>query len=98
MYVSVAARATTTTAATAATGPLAILRFVDLEGAAIEVGAIQRLHGAGRISIRHLHEAKAPRATGLAIGDQGDLLDGPVVGKQGTHGLIGCGKGEIANV
>ena len=40
--VSVAARTTTVT--TAAAGSLAILRFIDLEGAPVEVGAIQRLH------------------------------------------------------
>ena len=97
IYVLVAARATTVTA-TAAAGPLAILRFVDFEGAAIEVGTIQRLHSARSIRVRHLHEAKTARSTRFAIGDQGDLFNGPMLGKQGTHGLISCRKGEIANV
>ena len=40
---SVTARAATATVA--ATGAFAVLRLVHLEGAAVEVGAIQRLHG-----------------------------------------------------
>ena len=85
-------------AAIAAARPLAILRFVDFEGAAVEVGAVQRLHGAGCVGIRHLHEAEAARATRVAIGDQRDLLDGSVLGKQGADGLIGCGEREISDI
>jgi len=100
MEISVAARSATAAAAataTATTRPLAVLRFIDLEGAAIEVGTIQRLYGTGRIGVRHLHEGKAARATRLAIGDYGDLLDGSMVGKKGTHGLISRGEGEVTN-
>ena len=68
---SVAARP----AAVATARALAILRFVDLERAAVEVGAVQRLHGTGCVGVRHLHETEAARATRVAIGDQGDLLD-----------------------
>jgi hypothetical protein len=42
--VSVAARTTAVTTTTTTAGSLAILRFIDLEGAPVEVGAIQRLH------------------------------------------------------
>jgi hypothetical protein len=103
---SVAARATSTAATTAAkpasaaaasTGAFFILRLVDLESAAIEIGAIQRLNGSGGIGLRHLYEAKAARPTRVTVGDQRDLLDGPVVGKKGTHRLIGRGEREIAN-
>src|SRR5690349_8314898 len=33
---------------------LALLSLADLQGAALEVGAVERLHGAGRVGIRHL--------------------------------------------
>src|ERR1700734_1269688 len=85
---------TTTTAATA----LAVLRLVHLQGTAVEVGAVQRLGGAGRIRIRHFHEAEAAGTIRLAIGDQRDLLDGSMLRKQGTHGLIGRGERKVANV
>ncbi len=63
-------------AAVATARPLTILRFADPQWPAVEVGAVQRLHGVGCGGIRHLHEAEAARATGVAIGDQGDLLRG----------------------
>src|SRR5204863_5347982 len=94
LRVSVAARP----AAVAAARPLAILRFVDFEGPTVEVGAVQRLHGARGVGIRHLHEAEAARPTRVAIGDQGDLLDRSVFGKQGADGLVGRGEGEISDI
>jgi len=48
--------------------------------------------------LRHLHEAEAARATRVAIGDQRDLLDGSVLGKQGADSLIGCGEREISDI
>src|SRR5690242_20071220 len=77
---------------------LAILRFVDLEGTALKISAIQGLHGARCVSIRHLHESKAPRATRLAIGDQRNRVDGSVFGEQCAHGIIRRGEREITDV
>jgi len=94
---SVATRATATVAAAAA-GPLAVLRLVNLEGAAIEVLSVQRLHGAGCIGVRHFHETEAARTAGVAIRDQRDLLDRAVLREQGTYGLFGRREGEISNV
>ena len=85
-------------AALSATRALAILGLVDLECAAVEIGAIQCLHGTGCIGIGHLHEPEAARASRLTVRDQGDLLDGSVLGKQGAHTLIGSGEGQITNV
>ena len=62
-----AAAAAITTAA--ATGTLAILGLIDLEGTSFKVGAIQCLHRAGCISIRHFHEAEAARAARISIRD-----------------------------
>jgi len=87
----------TATATATSTGALAILRLIDFERAAIEVGTIQRLNGNRGIGLRHLHEAKAARTTCLTIGNQRDLLDSPVIGKKGTHRFIGRGEGKVAN-
>ena len=55
-------------------------------------------HGTGCVGIRHLYEAEAAWATGVAIGDQGDLLDGSMRGKQRANGLIGGGEGKISDI
>ena len=77
---------------------LALLSLADFQGATLEVGAVEGLHCAGRVGIWHLHEAEPARATRVAIGDQRDLLDRSVLGKQGIHGLIGRGKGQISDI
>jgi hypothetical protein len=93
-----AAAAAVSAAAAATTTTLTILRFVHLEGATVEIGAIQRLRGAGSIRIRHFHEAEAAGTIRLTIGDQRDFLDGAVLRKQGTDGLVGRGERKVANV
>ena len=76
----------------------ALLSFVDPESPTVELSAIQRLHGARGVRVRHFNEAEAARATCVAIRDQGDLFDGSVLGEQCAHALIGRRKGEISNV
>src|SRR5580700_2623236 len=96
----VAATAAATTAATAATvaaTALTRLGLVDLQAATLEVGAVQRRHGAGGIGIGHFHEAEAAGTTGLAIGDQRDLLDRTMLLEQGADRLFSCGEGKISN-
>src|ERR1700751_2291455 len=61
---SVAARA----AAPCATGSIAILGFVDPKCAAFEVLAIERLHRAGCIRIRHFHKTETARSPRVTIG------------------------------
>jgi hypothetical protein len=97
--VSVAATATATmTTTTATAGTLTILRLIDLEGAAVKVRAVQRLHGAGRIGIRHLHETETTWASRVTVSDQGDALDGSMLREQSAHRIIGGGKREISNI
>jgi hypothetical protein len=85
-------------AAVATARPLPILCFADAKRSTLEVGAVQRLHGTGCVGIRHLYEGEAAWATGVAIGDQGDLLDGAMRGKQRANGLIGGGEGKISDI
>jgi hypothetical protein len=85
-------------AAATAAAASAILGFVDLEGTAIEVLAVQGLHGAGCIGVRHFDEAEAAGPTRLTIIDQRNFLDRTVGGKQGAHGVFRCCEGKIANV
>ena len=96
---AVAAVATTATAATAATAAAALTRLglVDFKAATLEVGAVQRRHGAGGIGIGHFHEAEATRTTGLTIGDQGDFLDRAMLLEQGADRLFSCREGKISN-
>ena len=91
---SVAARAA---AAVSARRALALLCLIDLERAALEVGAIERLHGATGIGIGHFDEAEAAQAAGLAIGDQGNLIDGAMLREQSTDAIIGRREGKISN-
>ena len=84
--------------AAAAAGALPILSFVDFEGAAAEIGAVQRLHGARGIGIRHFHETEAAWTTRITIRDQSNFLDDSVSREQGAHGVFGRREGEISNV
>jgi len=77
---------------------LAILSLADVQGPPLEVAAVQCLHGARCVRIRHLHEAEAARATREAIGDQRDFFDRAVFGKQGVYGLIGRSEGQISYI
>ena len=104
--VLVAAAAATTTAATAAVAAttaaaataLALLGLIDLERATIEVGAVQSLHGTRRIGVGHFHKPEPTGAPRLTIGDEGNLVDGSVLGEQGAHRVFGRAEREVANV
>ncbi len=91
------ASVTTRTAATTARA-LTVLSFVHFQGATLKVGAVQSLHGAGCVGVGHLDKAEATRTTGVAVADQGYLFNRAVLGKQGTHGFIGRGKGQISYI
>jgi hypothetical protein len=82
------AAATTTEVATRGAA-LALLGFIDLQRTTTEVFAIERLHGAGGIGIRHFNETKAARAAGLAIVHERHLVDGAVSCKEGAHLIFG---------
>jgi hypothetical protein len=85
-------------AARSATRALTLLGFVDLECAPVHVLAVQCLHGARGLGIRHLDETESARAAGIAIGDQGDFLDRAVWREQRTHRVFGRGERKISNV
>src|SRR5204862_8161182 len=85
-------------AAPTATGALALLSLADFEGATVEVGGVQRLHGARGVGIRHLNEAETTRATRVTVDDQRHFLDGTVLGKQGAHGLVGRREWQISYI
>jgi hypothetical protein len=85
------------TATTAAATALTRLGLVDLQAATLEVGAVQRRHGAGGIGIGHFHEAEAAGTTGLTIGDQRDLLDRTMLLEQGADRLFSGREGQISN-
>jgi hypothetical protein len=92
--VSVASLAAPVTSA----GSIAILRLVDPQGAAFEVLTVQRLHGARCIRIRHFDKAETARTPRIAIGNQGDFLDGSMRREQSTHTFFSGGEGEISHV
>jgi hypothetical protein len=81
-----------------APGTIAILSLIDLERAAIEVGAVQCLHGTRCVGIRHLDEAEATRPTGVAIRDERNLLDRSMGREQRAHGVFCGGERQIADV
>src|SRR2546427_1249251 len=78
------ATADTTAAATTATAPVAApgsgsLRLLDLDGAAVEVRAVEAANGLlGFLRCRHLDEAEAPRATGVPVSQDACGLDAAV--------------------
>ena len=85
-------------AATTAAAARLLLRFVDLQRASVEVLAIQRLHGAGGVGVRHLNKPESARTTGLAIVDQGHFLHRTVRSEQRANAVLGCREGEITNI
>jgi hypothetical protein len=94
----VAARATAVavTATATAARALARLSFVDLEGAALKVLAIERLHGAGSVCVRHLDEAETTGSACVAIVDEGERFDGSVGREKRSYGFFGRREGQIA--
>ena len=90
--------AATTTEIATRCATIALLGLIDLERTTAEVLAVERLHGARGIGIRHLDETKTAWAAGLAIVHQGHLVDGAVGCKEGAHLVFGGGERKISNV
>src|SRR5215469_11759261 len=90
--------ATRAAPAAACTGSIALLRLVDRKRAPFEVLAVQRLHGAGSIGVRHLHKAEPARAPRVAIGDQRNLFDASMRREQSAHTLLSCRERKISDV
>ena len=98
------AAATTVTATTAAATKAAwtlFLRtsFIDGQGTALEVEAVQgldsRLH---RLCRRHGHESKATWAAGFAVHRKVDVGDITILREQFTHVEFGRAEGQIAHI
>ena len=87
------------TAAAAATSTAALtgLSFVHLEGTAPKILAIERLHGARGIRIRHFDESKSARAAGITVRDERQRLDRAVLGEKGPDSVFGRGERQIAD-
>ena len=83
-------------ATAAATGLL--LRFVDFQRAPVKVLAIQRLHGARGVGVRHFNKPESTRTTGLAIIDQGYFLHRAVGSEDRANAVFSCREGEITNI
>ena len=93
-----AATAATTAEVSTRGATITLLRFIDLQRTTAEVLAIERLHGAGGIGIRHLDETEATRAAGFAIVHQGHLVDGAMGCEVGAHLIFGGIERKISNV
>jgi len=88
-----AATAARTAATAAAAATLTGFGFVHLERTALKVLAIERLHGARRIRVRHFDESEPARATRITVSDEGQRLDGAVRSEQRTNRVFSRGEG-----
>src|SRR5262245_36026433 len=95
-----AATAATASAAAAGTARSTLTRFVDLQGTALELDAVQRLdRGLGILVRAHLDEPEAARSTGLGVGEDGDALDDASAFGERRPQSIFCGREiEVADV
>jgi hypothetical protein len=86
-------------AATAAERPLlARAGFVDIDLAAAEIGAVQRIDGAlGFLVIRHFDEGEAAAAARVAVGDDAHPVNGPVILKQPPNGFLARVETQVSN-
>jgi hypothetical protein len=87
-----------TAAVATAARALAILRLAYFQGAAIKVHAVERLHGARGVGLRHFDESEAARSPSVAIVDQRDFFDRSVLRKQGANTLLRCGERKISDI
>ena len=91
---TISAATTTAVSATAATGRTFFTRARDVHGEAA-TSVIFAVHTGNRcvrlFRRRHRHEREAARATGNAIGDQGNVSDG-AMGRKGLFEFIISGR------
>src|SRR5512132_4082577 len=95
-----AAAATATVAATAAarTAIRFGTRFVDIQGSAVQIPAVQTVNRRIRFRIAaHFHESEASSLPCVAVRDDIYTLDGAVRFKHGTNRLFGRSETEISN-
>lgn len=72
--------------------------FVDVQGATVEIGAVQSKDGSCRLrGIGHLDEAKAAGLPAVAISDDADALYFTVLGESGGQVAFSGSKTQIAD-
>src|SRR2546423_11188733 len=75
------------------------LSFVDRQGAATEIGPVQR--GDRCISfagVGHLDKSETPRAAGFAVGHKADFFNCAMRLENSAQFAFGCAVGQIAHV
>jgi hypothetical protein len=92
-----AATAATATVSTAAATVFFRTGFIDVQGAAIKVLAVEGANGSVRIAVSaHLDECKASGLAGIPVGDYVHAFDGSKRFKQGSNGIFGRPEAEIS--
>ncbi len=90
------ALSTPAAAAAAARAPLA--RLVDVQVAAAEVLVVQAFdRGAGRVGV-HLDETETSRTTGVAVGDEGHVMNGSERLESRTYVLGGRIERKVTDI
>jgi hypothetical protein len=77
---------------------LAGLRFVDLQGATLTVGAVQGFDSLAGAFVIHFDEAETAGTTGVAILNDMGGSDLTILGKQSVQIGSGSGPGQITNI
>ena len=73
-------------------------RFVNVQGAAAKLFAVQGRDGfLGIAGLGHFYEGKSARASGIAVGDHADLIDFAVRFKQGSQFRFRSAVREVPN-
>lgn len=86
------------TAATAGPAVLFGASFVHFQISPIQLSSVQSSDGALRFIVpAHLHESKASRLPRIAVGDQVDPFNVPVLFKQRSNVGFGRAEAEISN-
>ena len=94
---SAATAARTAATAAAAATTLTGFGFVHLERTALKVLAIERLHGARRIRVRHFDESEPARAPGITVSDERQRFHSAMRSEQRTNRIFGRGERQIAD-
>jgi hypothetical protein len=100
-----AAAVSTTTATVAASATAAtlagasLLSLVHPQSTSVKFGTVEGLDGlVGLFHSGHLHEAEAPRATGLTVSKDDRVLDIAVLGKDIVEFVGSHGPGEVPDI
>lgn len=94
---TLAAAAATTTVSTTAAARRTRTRFVHVQRAAVQFGAVEARDGRfGFIGVGHFHEGKATRLAGGAVGNDTDAFHGAVLRKGLMQILLRGSETEIS--